>query len=456
MSSLNEGQKAAYEAVCAGKHTFITGPGGTGKSFLMHTIYEQLPRQTGRSVALTAMTGCAALLLHPKAKTLHSWAGVGLAREDVAILVKNIKKSRRAALRWLQTDVLVIDEVSMLTPELFEKLDQVGRKIRRNEHLPFGGLQLVLVGDFFQLPPIYKAEGSGPTPETIFLFESSLWKNIQPTMYELTEIVRQKDPVFQEVLNQARKGDMTKKSLRILVDRMGLDYKSQAVQPTMLFTRRAEVDDINMSYLRRLTEQKRIYKASTVFLPTANTVGLHESDPMVQKAIAKLDNDAPYNPDLILAKGAQVMLITNLEPESGLVNGSRGVVVDYALPDDSEFKTVQDAIPIDETLLVPIVLFRNGQKRVIEHATWEVPDFQGVMRRQVPLRLAYAITIHKAQGATLDCALIDVGASTFEFGQAYVALSRVKDLESLYIHDLEVTAFRAHPKVSAFYGTQKP
>lgn len=389
MAELNEGQKAAYQSVLDGKHTFITGPGGTGKSFLMNTIFEQMPRQTGRTVSLTAMTGCAALLLHPKAKTLHSWAGVGLAREDVSILVKNIKKSRKAALRWLQTDVLVIDEVSMLTPELFEKLDQVGRKVRRNEHLPFGGLQLVFVGDFFQLPPIYRDE------ETIFLFESQLWKSMNPVMVELKEIVRQKDPVFQEILNQARKGEMTKKSLRILVNRMGLDYKSQPVQPTMLFTRRAEVDDINMSYLRKLTEQKRCYKASTVFVPTANTAGLHESDPMVQKAIAKLDTDAPYNPDLIVAKGAQVMLITNLDPEAGLVNGSRGVVVDYALPEDSEFKTVQDALMIDETILAPVVLFRNGQRRTIEHATWEVPDFAGVLRRQIPLRLAYAVTIHK-------------------------------------------------------------
>jgi ATP-dependent DNA helicase PIF1 len=136
------------------------------------------------------------------------------------------------------------------------------------------------------------------------------------------------------------------------------------------------------------------------------------------------------------------MLITNLEPEAGLVNGSRGVVVGYEAPDEKEM--------CDTALEVPVVQFRNGDRRKISHASWEV--LPGVMRRQIPLKLAYAITIHKSQGATLDCALIDIGGRTFEYGQAYVALSRVRDMESLYIHDLSADAFRAHPKVKEFYN----
>ncbi len=449
LSLLNPAQRAAYDAVAMGKHVFLTGPGGTGKSFLLNMLFTVLPKRIEMKLALTALTGCAALLLHPRAKTLHSWAGVGLAKESAAVLIKEIRKSRKACFRWIDTDILVIDEISMMTPEFFEKLDEIGRAIRRNPTKPFGGLQLVLVGDFYQLPPVVRQDLSGgPTVETSFLFESPLWRELKLETHELTEIVRQRDPIFQEVLNQARRGELTKKSIKVLANRMGLDYKDQAIQPTMLFTRRAQVDEINMSHLRKLTTERRTFKATTLFMPLESTKGLTEEDPLVKKAISKLDMDAPYNAELTVAIGAQVMLLVN-KPELGLANGSRGVVVGYGPPsvDDSALNT-----KTDEALLVPLVKFRNQLVIPIEHNTWEVPDFPGVLRRQIPIKLAYAITIHKAQGATLDCALIDVGGKTFEYGQAYVALSRVKDLESLYIHDFEATAFRAHPKVKEFYS----
>jgi len=425
-SSLNAGQQAAYDAILSGQSIFLTGSGGTGKSFLINTLWNAVPERTGKRIALTALTGCAALLLHSKAKTIHSWAGIGLGRDPVPLLVANCRKSRKARSNWMTTDVLVIDEVSMMTPDLFEKLDQVGRKIRRNEHTPFGGLQIVLVGDFFQLPPIM--DGG----ELSFLFESPLWKDMRLKTYELTESVRQKEAAFQKVLEEARRGELSKSSLKILVRRMGLDYKKEAIQPTMLFTRRAQVDLINLGELKKLTTERRSFKATTTFDSKAIT----EADPLVQKGIDKLDSDAAYAAELILAKGAQVMLITNLAPEKGLVNGSRGVVVGFEEGD----------------LHTPIVLFRNGKELPITHASWEVPDMPGIKRKQIPLRLAYAITIHKAQGATLDCALIDVGSRTFEVGQAYVALSRVKDLDSLYIHDLDPAAFKASDKVKAFYS----
>lgn len=457
LERLNPGQRTAFDAIAAGKNIFLTGPGGTGKSFLIRLLYDILPRATGKSVALTALTGCASLLLHPKAKTVHSWAGIGLGKEPVPLLVANLKKSRRACLRWLQADILVIDEISMMTPELFEKLDQVGRKIRRNEARPFGGLQIVAVGDFYQLPPVvrYSGQEGDEKQETSFVFESPLWKDLRFTTHELTQIERQKDEEFQRVLNEARIGELSKKSLKFLARRMGLDYKSQQIQPTMLFTRRAQVDTINMSYLKKLTTERRAFKASTLFQPIAATAGMSQSDPLVMKAIAKLDNDAPYEPELIVAIGAQVMLLTNLDHDLGLVNGSRGVVVAYGLAEAAKSETdTKDSTVVDPSLLVPIVQFKNGARIPIAHATWEVPEMPGVLRRQIPLKLAYAITIHKCQGATLDCALIDVGGKTFEYGQAYVALSRVKDADSLYIHDLEQTAFRAHTKVREFYRTQ--
>lgn len=441
LTSLNEGQRTAYDAIAAGRHVFLTGPGGTGKSFLLRYMYDSLPREIGREVALTALTGCASILLHPKAKTIYSWAGIGLGKEPAELLVATVRKSRRASLRWLKTDVLVIDEISMMTPDLFEKLDFIGRKIRRNETRPFGGLQLVLVGDFYQLPPVVR-EGQ----DTSFVFESPLWKDMKLVTHELTQIERQKDQVFQTVLNEARRGELSKKSFKFLARRMGLDYKSEAIQPTMLFTRRAQVDTINMRYLKQLTTEKRTFKASTIFQPITQTSGLTESNPLVQKAVAKFDSDAPYSPELTVAIGAQVMLLTNMNHKSGLVNGSRGVVVGYEVLESDDTSSSKDT-----NVLVPLVKFKNGMELPIGHMTWEVPDMPGVLRRQIPLKLAYAVTIHKCQGSTLDCALIDVGGKTFEYGQAYVALSRVKDSSSLYIHDLEESAFRAHPKVIEFY-----
>jgi ATP-dependent DNA helicase PIF1 len=434
---LNPGQTAAYNDILQGKSIFLTGPGGTGKSFLIKEVYNALPTQT----ALTAMTGCAALLLHSKAKTLHSWSGIGLGTDAVPLLVGKIKKSRRATLRWLKTDTLVIDEVSMMTPDLFEKLEEIARTIRRNQR-PFGGLQIIMVGDFYQLPPVSKGQ------DTDFVFESPLWSKLGLITHDLTQIVRQKDEAFQTILNQARCGQLTKESLKILKRRMNLDYKSMEIQPSMLFTRRAEVDTINMNHLRKLGDRKT-YLATTIFNPLTQTQGLTKDSPEVIQAIQGLDKVAAYSVELTLAVGAQVMLLTNMNPGAGLVNGSRGVVIGFERPTKDEDKEFVMVRPSD--VLFPVVKFKSCTQ-IIQHHDWEVPDMPGIKRQQLPLKLAYAITIHKAQGATLDCALIDVGGRTFEYGQAYTALSRLKDMESLFIHDIAVDAFRAHPKVVEFYA----
>jgi ATP-dependent DNA helicase PIF1 len=213
----------------------------------------------------------------------------------------------------------------------------------------------------------------------------------------------------------------------------------------MLFTRRAEVDAINMNHFKKLTNPPRSF-----IIKTENT-GKGQIDEFVEYAIKSLDSNAGYSAELVLAVGAQVMLLKNI-PDTNLVNGSRGVVVGFErLPmvDKTEAKK-------DYLTEFPVVAFKNGERRVIDWHTWGLTEFPGIARKQVPLRLAYAVTIHKAQGATLDCALIDVGGNTFEYGQAYVALSRVKDLDGLYIHDIDVAAFRAHPKVLEFYRCPVP
>ena len=430
METLTEEQRKAYQAVCSGKSIFLTGPGGTGKSFLLRFLYENVPQATGRDVAITAMTGCAALLIGRFAKTLHSWAGIGLGRDPPLVLAQTVKRSRKPYARWRGMDILVIDEVSMLTPELLEKLDTVARIVRKCD-LPMGGLQVVFVGDFYQLPPVNKENEK----ETQFVFESPLWKLIVQETIQLTQILRQDDPVFQKVLGEVRVGNVSQESFEILKSRKDDSWKKLAIRPSLLYSRRAMVDTINQSNLKALQGERKLFKAETVFKPIEQTKGLTESSPVVKQAIEKLDRDGQYMAELVLAVGAQVMLLVNLDHEAGLVNGSRGVVTGF------------------EPSGAPLVKFKTGSEISISPSTWECEDLEGVSRKQIPLKLAYAITIHKAQGATLDCALIDIGNSTFEYGQAYVALSRVKNLESLYVWDIEPTAFKTHPKVQEFYKT---
>jgi ATP-dependent DNA helicase PIF1 len=433
--TLNEGQQKALNAVLEGKSVFITGPGGTGKSHLIKTIYDTIEAQHKR-VAITALTGCAALLLGFHAKTIHSWGGIGLGREDpkkVASEIKTRPYKNKVYRRWLLTSTLIIDEVSMMTPELFEYLNTVGQLLRKSTK-PFGGIQLVLVGDFFQLPPVYK-NNDEEKKEMRFLFESELWKSMNIPTVVLKEIMRQKDPVFQKVLDEARFGSLTDKSLQILLDRQKEDWSNLKVKPTLLFSRRAEVEMINEQNIRALVGKSHIFDTKTVFDATL-VKGLTEDSPEVVRAVTKLDRDAPYKPHLTLKVGMQVMLIYNMDQEGGLVNGSRGVVERFT-----------ETVPP-----IPVVYFKSSNSSVeVPAHSWESEDMEGVYRKQIPLIAAYSITIHRAQGATLDSALIDIGSSTFEVGQAYVALSRVKNLESLYIYDLDPKAFKAHPKVVEFY-----
>lgn len=431
---LNTDQENALEKVLEGKSVLITGAGGTGKTFLIKTITEELTKR-GKRVAVTALTGCAALLLGSKAKTIHSWAGIGLGREPANKIASDIRRlpyKKNVYSRWLLTNSLIIDEVSMMTPELFELLNEVAIQVRRETKL-FGGIQIILVGDFFQLPPVVKKEEG---EEQRFLFESSLWSSFNPIICHLKEVVRQKDPVFQEILSEARIGQVSNNLLNILQDRQKENWDTLKVKPTLLFSRRAEVEMINERNMKALPGKAVLFEAKTVYDTTIQK-GLDMKSPEVIRAVSKLDRDAPYKVNLSLKIGTQVMLIYNLDQEAGLVNGSRGVVEGFT-----------ETVPT-----YPIVFFKETNTKIpVGPCGWESEEIEGLKRLQIPLIPAWAVTIHKCQGATLDSALIDIGISTFEVGQAYVALSRVKSLDSLYIYDLDPNAFKAHPKVIEFYN----
>lgn len=425
MDTLNSAQLSVIKKILDGDNIFLTGGGGVGKSYLLSVIYNELPgllkKKTGKMphIQMCALTGCAALLLGNKAKTLHSWAGIALGKGTVSELRDKIRKNRKAMRNWLSTDLLIIDEISMMTAELLDKLNELAKKIRSDQSF-FGGIQLLLVGDFFQLPPVNKSD-----EKSIFAFESESWKEIKTTI-ELTEILRQKDENFIAILKEARQGSLSKNSCDILRSRQDLNWRANKIKPTLLFPKRTEVDVVNDSNLRALKGKRYSYEARLVH----DLIPSGYMDANFNRALELFDANASFNVHLELTIGAQVMLIANIE--SGLVNGSRGVIIDFALD-------------------LPVVEFLNGMKRTVGNHSWPIEEYELVSRSQIPLRLAWASTCHKAQGITLDSALIDIGPSVFEYGQAYVALSRVRSLDSLYVYDFDPVAFKAHPKVKEFY-----
>jgi len=421
MIQCTEEQRAPIDAVMQGKSIFLTGPGGTGKSFILETLYKEY-KATGKQIAITALTGCAAILLGPHAKTLHSWAGIGLGKAPVAELAKAIAYNKYKKKNWIHTDCLVIDEVSMMTPQLLETLDELGRRLRRRPAEVFGGIQIVFVGDFFQLPPVSK--------DTLqYAFQSPVWHQTVQRSFQLKTIHRQSEAEFHVILQEARAGALSPESYAKLAARKGEAWKGQIIRPTLLFTRNNDVNTINTSHLGKLKTDTVVFQAKTIAPPSC-------AKEDIAYKVQKLDKDAPYEAELELKIGAQVMLLINLDPAERLVNGSRGVVKSFG----------SDGYPL--------VLFKSSPHPVrIPPHTWESDEDSKcvVKREQIPLRLAYALTIHKAQGASLDSALVDIGRATFEYGQAYVALSRVRSLSALYVYDIDPAAFRVHPAVRQFY-----
>jgi hypothetical protein len=401
-------QADALQLLKTGVNVFLTGAPGAGKS---HTVREYMDyaREKGLQVALTASTGIAAT--HIGGMTLHSWSGLGIRKRMTRAECKELATNSQVRRRVVGAQVLVIDEISMLDADMVEAVDLICRVLRKDER-SFGGLQVVFVGDFFQLPPVSRAGSEAPR----FAFASPAWKEADCTVCYLSEQHRQEDEVFLAFLDALRSGTLQPEQLEVLE---ACHRSPSTAAVTKLYSHNTDVDRVNEAELRKITGK--------TFTFTMTTLGN-------AKLVEQLKKGCLSPETLSLKAGARVMFTRN-SLAKGYVNGSLGVVEGF-----------------DPTDGWPVVVLANGKRVVAEPENWSLEsDGAGQVMavvRQVPLRLAWALTVHKSQGMSLDAAHVDLRGA-FAYGQGYVALSRVRSLQGLTLEGLNARALQVDPRVLA-------
>ncbi len=409
-------QSEALDILKMGHNVFLTGEPGSGKT---HTINEYVAYLRSHDIepAITASTGISAT--HIGGMTIHSWSGIGIKNSlDKHSLKKII--TGYVAKRVKRTRVLIIDEVSMLSAQTFSMIDLICKEIKDIQK-PFGGMQLVLVGDFFQLPPIIKKEQTGESQITLlpessgrFAYDSLSWKGAKLTVCYITEQHRQDDNNFLSILSAIRRNDFNENHLRYINTRKIINEVAPKTAPK-LFSYNADVDRINSEILDKIDGEPKEFNMFSQGV-----------EPLV--AILK---KGCLSPDTLYLKiGASVMFTKN-NPKEGFVNGTLGTVESF-----------------EEHTHEPIVKTKDGKRIQVQTMDWTIEENGKVRGRitQLPLRLAWAITVHKSQGMSLDEAVMDL-SNVFEYGQGYVALSRVRRLSGLHILGWNDRAFRVHPEV---------
>jgi len=382
-------QSLALAVMLSGESVFLTGPAGTGKTFVLKEFIN-LSRGSGKHVAVTATTGIAAT--HLGGSTIHSWSGIGVHDFLPHGFFEHLSKSRREIIE--RTDVLIIDEISMMHDYRFDMIDEIARVVRKVDE-PFGGIQVIISGDFFQLPPVNRGNVEGGNQ---FAMMSNAWQQLDPVVCYLEDQFRQDDDKLLDILVALREGDVRRHHAENLMNRIGVEPQNPV---TELHTTNLDVDAINDVMLSELSGDEIIYNR-------VETGSKNYVDTLSKSVLA---------PDTLRLKhGAFVMAVKN-SPDKKFANGSLGVVVGFAPHTD-----------------YPIVKFQNGNEITMLPDTWELRD--GDRKRasitQIPIRLAWAITVHKSQGMTLDAARIDLRKAFVE-GMGYVALSRVKNLDNLFL-----------------------
>lgn len=447
----SEDQQIVFDCFKEGNNIFMTGPGGSGKSFLIKQMVKQASVM-GKKLQVCAMTGCASILLECNAKTIHSWSGIGLGKADDHVIITHIMMNKFLTKQWKTTDILILDEVSMCSRRMFDLLNDIGKRVRKNGK-PFGGMQIVMSGDFFQLPPV----GNKDDPDSqMFCFESDHWNEVFDVQVFLNTIFRQNDNTYISVLNDIREGYLRKTGLELLrrryqITQDKLRENDSNWSPTKLLPRRIDAERINREELKRLTSQTHTFRYDAEYVkPEVNMSTLFENKLTTKTKIATkkdiereekyvLQNNLFYD-TLDIKIGTKVMCIINLDLEAGICNGSTGIVKDIIYNKENSSKLPDIRVHFD-----------NGITKNITPHSFESENIPGFRIKQYPLILAWAITIHKSQGATLDTAMVDIGHNVFENGQVYVALSRVKSLDGLYISYFEPQRIKANKKVIEFY-----
>jgi hypothetical protein len=399
-------QNTALDILKSGKNVFITGSAGTGKTYLLNT-YTQYLKERRVYPTIVAPTGIAAS--HLGGQTIHSFFSLGIRESIDEGYVEFLMEKKYLKTRFSKLKLLIIDEVSMVSPELFSSMDLILRGFKGTD-APFGGVQVVISGDFFQLPPVSKEPR-----EKRFAWQSPAWKALELQTCYLQEKFRQDDERLIQILDDIRAGSISEGSEKLLAERHEKELISHFT-PTKLYTHNVDVDRINLAELEKL--------------PSTSKLFVYESKGS-QKNIEKIFKSSLVLEELALKKGAVVIFIKN-NTEAGYVNGTTG--------------TVESFSPIDN---MPIVRTTEGLKIKLDMEEWSLENDSGKVTAtvsQVPLRLAWAITIHKSQGMTLDAAEIAL-SKTFETGQGYVALSRIKNIEGLRLMGLNTMALRVDPLI---------
>jgi ATP-dependent DNA helicase PIF1 len=417
----SDSQKKVLQEIDNGHNLFITGAGGCGKTHVVRHLYRKSCDE-GKVTHITAMTGVAAQQLHEQCKTLHAWAGIGLGDKDVSVYIDKIMNTPNLMKRWSTVELLIIDEVSMLSMELFEKL-----MILIDRFCP--NVQVIMVGDFYQLPPINTNN---------FCFESNLFSKF--TTIELTTQFRQDDDVLVKLLNNIRRGRITRKNIEMLKSR--ITPISDDINIVTLMPKKSNVATINAEKLKSLKTVKKKYDRKIL-----NDLPLNKEEESFMKLVTKDDYDLEFNflktstnvsESLELKIGAQVMCTVNIEDEEKLIisNGTQGIVERF-------YKGL------------PYIKFDNGVSRTIDYYTWKCSNLPSCGIKQLPIVLSWALTIHKAQGCTIKCCRMNIGDDIFEAGQTYVALSRVKSLDALYLDAFNPHKIQINKKVKEFYDNLK-